>query len=119
MTKSYLFTLLIISSILFYGCSVNVEKDPKKAEYTVSLPANSTTGFQWSIVEYDKSLFELINGQYLTSKIGVIGAGGTMIYTFKLLKQKHYPKTSKMKFKYARSWEPESAIYKEVTVNIE
>lgn len=69
-------------------------------------------------MKYDESLFQLINHQYLNSKVIVPGAGGNMLFTFKILEQKSYPKTSIIKFKYSRSWEPNTAVYKDITVQI-
>ena len=91
----------------------------KQEDFTVTLQANPTTGFQWTVIAYDKNIFDLINQQYIASKVGVIGAGGNTLFTFKLKKQSTYPSSSIIKFKYARSWEPESAIFKEVKIRIE
>ena len=117
--KSILFCVLLLSSLI--SCAAKDNKltiNTKQDNFTVTLPANPTTGFQWSVVEYDKNIFELINKQYITSNVGLIGAGGNTLFTFKLKKQSSYPGFSIIKFKYSRSWEPESGIYKNIKIII-
>ena len=60
-----LIVLLLISAILFIGCSKKdkLHVSSKQDDFTVHLPANPTTGFQWSVLDYDIKLFELINKQ--------------------------------------------------------
>jgi inhibitor of cysteine peptidase len=116
---SQVLVLLICSSMFVSACSKpKVSINVRQLKFTISLPANPTTGFQWKVVDYDKTLFKLVNGQYITSKIGVIGVGGKMIYTFHILKKKSYPSSSVIKFKYSRSWEPKSATFKDIKVHI-
>lgn len=86
-------------------------------QFTIPLAANPTTGYQWSIVTYDKQLFTLKNATYQSPKTKLIGAGGTMLFTFALNKGQSYPKTTKMVFNYARSWEQGKGTVKTVTLN--
>ncbi len=115
---SILFIACMLLSLIGCASKDKLTISTKQETFTISLPSNPTTGFQWSVISYDKSIFDLINHQYIASKIGVIGAGGTMLFTFKFKKQLSYPRVSKIKFKHARSWEPESATYKEIEVFI-
>lgn len=113
--------IIIFSVVLFFGCS-KTEKlhiSMKQDDFTVHLPANPTTGFQWYLLDYDSKLFEVINRQYISSKVGVMGAGGYMLYTFKIKKQEKYPRKSVLEFKHARSWEPNTASIHKVTVYID
>lgn len=109
--------------VLLLGCSKkeDLKISSKQEDFTVTLPANPTTGFKWSVLEFDKNLFELKNHQYFSSKVGMLGAGGTMLYTFKLKKQQQMkcPCKSLIKFKYSRPWEPENATIRSITVYID
>ena len=88
--------------------------DPR---FEVTLPANPTTGFQWSVVSYDKDLLTLSKSNYERPKTNLIGAGGQMHFMFTLQKGKNYPKSTEIVFKYFRPWETKSATVRNVTVN--
>lgn len=111
---------VILISFLMTGCEAKeqITINAKQENFTITLPANPTTGFLWSVVDYDKEIFELIKQQYIRSKEGLVGAGGNSLFTFKLKKQSSYPSSSIIKFKYSRSWEPKSAIDKEIKIII-
>lgn len=93
--------------------AVNVNQ----ASFIVKLAANPTTGFQWQVVKFDKSLLTLSSSQYQRKKINLIGTGGQMLFKFTLNKGKSYPTKTTMVFKYARSWEPDTATIKNVIIN--
>jgi len=111
---------LILALFLITSCAAKdqVTINTKQENFTITLPSNPTTGFLWNVVDYDKDIFELSNQQYITSKVGLVGAGGNSLFTFKLRKQASYPKSSIIKFKYSRSWEPKSATNKEIKIII-
>jgi inhibitor of cysteine peptidase len=95
--------------------SVNVEK--KQSSFVVRLAANPTTGFQWSVVSYDKELFTLSASSYQKPSTKLIGAGGHSLFTFTLKKGYAYPKSTALVFKYARPWENKGGSIQNVTVN--
>ena len=113
--------ITFLASLLLLGCAKGekLKISSKQDDFTVTLPANPTTGFKWSLVEFDKNLFELKNHQYFSSKVGVLGAGGSMLYTFKLKKPMKCPCKSLIKFKYSRPWEPDDAIMRSINVYID
>lgn len=118
----YDFLLCIFMAILFLGCA---KKDilmvsSKQNDFTITLPANPTTGFKWSIIDYDKNIFELESSRYTASKVGLIGSGGDRVYIFHIKQLSKYPKFSIIKFKYSRSWEPgNSSVYRDIKVYID
>jgi inhibitor of cysteine peptidase len=96
--------------------SINV--DPKQSNFTVSLAANPTTGYQWKVVQMDQDLLSLSSSQYQRPQSKLIGAGGTMVFTFALNKGKNIPEQTKITFKYARPWESNnSGTLQNVTVH--
>ncbi|CDZ78174.1 putative secreted protein [Legionella massiliensis] len=93
--------------------------DKNQKDFLVTLPSNPTTGYQWTVVSFDKSFLELKASQYLPPKTKLIGAGGQMQFNFALIARKTYPASTTMQFKYLRSWEPETGTLKTVTVNFQ
>nr|WP_238584424.1 protease inhibitor I42 family protein [Legionella gratiana] len=85
--------------------------------FEVTLPANPTTGFKWSIIHFDKKLLTLSNSFYERPKTNLMGAGGQMHFIFTLQKGKNYPANTNILLKYERSWEPSSATIKNIKVN--
>ena len=95
--------------------SMNV--DAKQAQFQVTLPSNPTTGYQWTVKEYDKSLLQLVGSQYSAGQTKLIGAGGNMVFTFKLASEQALPLNTKIVFIYARPWESGKGALKTVTVH--
>lgn len=117
MKKLFSMILLAVSCSVFADDELVLTVNNSEPSFVVSLPANPTTGFQWSVEQFDKDLFTLTSSNYKRPQTQLIGAGGTMVYTFSLKEGKTYPNQSKMVFKYARSWETNSATIKKVTIN--
>ncbi len=69
-------------------------------KFNVVLDANATTGYQWEIVKYNKSVIELVHSDYKVDS-SLMGAPGKQIYTFKVLSKG----VTKLKIIYHRSWE--------------
>ena len=87
-----------------------------QSTFTVQLPANPSTGYQWALSNYDKSLLILKSKTYIRPQSNLIGAGGVSVFTFELRAGKSYPKNTAILFNYLRSWAPETASPTEVTV---
>lgn len=112
-------------SCLFFGFSALVyanedstlNVDMHNPSFAITLPANPTTGFQWSVVHFDKKLLILSASHYERPKTNLMGAGGHMDFTFMLQKEKSYPASTEIVFKYARAWEAKSATVKKIKVN--
>lgn len=85
--------------------------------FEVTLAANPTTGFQWTLVEYDKNLLTFTDSKFERPDTKLIGSAGAMVFVFTLNKGKTYPKMTKILFKYARSWEKDTGKEQTVIVN--
>lgn len=109
--------LLLGISIMAYADDETITVNVKTPEFVINLPANPTTGFQWSVVKYDHGLLTLSSSAYEKPKTNLIGAGGQMHYVFQLNKGKAVPENTVLKFKYGRSWEPKTATLKTIKVN--
>lgn len=71
-----------------------------KESFTISIPANPTTGYNWT-ADYDYVLLAQGNAVYETSHSGALGSGGTYVFVFTPLK----PGKTTIYFVYKRSWE--------------
>ena len=118
---NWLLSLLMISIVsLGYaqGDEMTLNVSTKEPSFVVDLEANPTTGYQWSVVDYDKELLTLSDSVYTQSRPALIGSGGHMRYTFKLNKGKKYPDSTQINFKYARAWEKNNTgMLKQVIVH--
>ena len=115
--RALLSCLLLGISIMAYADDETMTVNAKASELIINLPANPTTGFQWSIVKYDHALLTLSSSTYEKPKTNLVGAGGQMHYVFQLNKGSVAPKSTELKFKYGRSWEPKTATLKTIKVN--
>jgi inhibitor of cysteine peptidase len=116
--KTLLASLLLLCSIMAHADDkLSLDVNVKDPSFVLILPANPTTGYQWTVVRYDKNLLTLSASTYEKPKKNLMGAGGEMHFTFSLQKGKNFPANTEIQLKYARSWEPKSATLKTVKVN--
>lgn len=116
----YLFMLgLFLTSFCMYAeDSMSLKVDKQKKSFVVSLAANPSTGYQWSVKSYDHSLLKLVETTYEPAKTKLIGSGGHSHFKFALRAGQTYPEQTSILFLYARPWEGEgSGTLK--TVNIQ
>ena len=69
-----------------------------------SLPTNPSTGYQWVLETYDKSVLNFQNKVYKVSS-QVMGAPGNMVWVFKLSHQSTVKKSTEIILKYKRPWQ--------------
>lgn len=110
--------LLLICSLIAHGMdNSSLDVDASTNCFVVRLDANPTTGYQWSVLQYDKERFTLSRADYQKPQTNLIGAGGVMQFRFCLNQGKTYPKKTQMLFQYARSWDPKSATLKSLMLH--
>jgi len=68
--------------------------------FTISLPANPTTGYEWK-ADYDYVLLKQESAQFERGDSQAVGSGGTSVFVFLPVK----PGKSTIRFVYKRSWE--------------
>src|SRR3989338_8045906 len=110
MMKQLLAVLLVLLSLVAQAKdtkTIHVQSSQKVIEIT--LPANPSTGYQWSLDNYDHSLLKLQSQRYEASQPKLIGASGISIFTFEKLDKNSYPKKTAVTLQYGRSWEPSTA----------
>jgi predicted secreted protein len=111
--KKYIFAMLsiFIMSMAVQGCfatdnsvsSKTIQKEVNNGdEFTIELASNPTTGYQWE-ASWDDEYVKLISQKYVPDPIlfGIVGSGGTEIYTFKAIKKGQ----TEIRFSYLRPWD--------------
>ncbi|MDF1645454.1 MAG: protease inhibitor I42 family protein [Legionellaceae bacterium] len=87
------------------------------ARFEVKLPANPTTGFQWTLQKYDRERFSFEKDLYVAPETKRMGASGMHIFYFKQKENAPCPESTVLCFRHARAWESESSTCTEVTVH--
>ena len=108
--------LLVLSSNVFAQSETVMKVEPQQQLFTIELPANPTTGYQWSVVNYNKALLRLERSSYIRAETKLIGSGGQMQYVFSLKPCDIFPAQTTLTFKYARPWEKKSGNEKQVLI---
>lgn len=99
--------------------TMTLNVNASQSQFSVTLPSNPTTGYQWTVKKYDNSFLKLIASEYLAPQTKLIGAGGQMQFKFELESGKPHPASTQIQFKYERPWEPNKGTLKTVTVNFQ
>jgi inhibitor of cysteine peptidase len=117
--------ILLVAFLLSFLVAANaadtmtMKVNAKQNQVLVTLPANPTTGYQWALINYDKSLLKLTKSHFLPPTNKLIGAGGQMQFSFKLIKAKSHPSKTTLLFKYQRPWESKGGTLKTVIINFQ
>lgn len=117
-----IFSIIFVSSF-FWGTANAMIVDPPiynnpdkvivvdkfHSQFEIMQNANPTTGYSWTIKDYDKNLLNLVSSHYLTSKSQLAGAGGRMVWIFQATPEafrQGVDAETKIQLTYARSWSP-------------
>ncbi len=97
--------LLLLSGASFAKTNtIYVHQDQPK--FTIKLESNRTTGYSWSLKNYDHKLLSLESHTYIPPHTSLIGAPGNEQWIFQA--SPHFfknSKTTKISLSYARPWE--------------
>ncbi|OGP67953.1 MAG: hypothetical protein A2W27_03510 [Deltaproteobacteria bacterium RBG_16_44_11] len=119
MKKIFIFNLIFISLTSFCfageGQQTKVIKMQVGDNFSITLKANSTTGYQWQFaIPLGQNMLQLINSEYIAYKTRRVGAEGKQVWTFKALKAGE----TNISFKYVRQWEENAPPQKEASFDI-
>lgn len=84
-------------------------------QITLQLDENPSTGYLWAIDKTDETVLALQHSDYAPTPSGVIGSGGTRVFTF-IAKN---PGTVHLQLKLWRSFEGDSSIIRRYDVTIQ
>ncbi len=96
---------------------IQVASSATCSSFEVRLSENPTTGFQWTLKDYDKKRFSFIKDSYVSASTKRMGASGVHIFYFKQEYDTSCPESTELVFRHARSWEADSAKDTKITVN--
>lgn len=86
-------------------------------EFTLRLKANPTTGYRWTVKQYDTRLLTLVKNEFLAPKRNRLGAGGIELWTFKVnVVAFAVPTTTTVTMEYARPWEKRAGTVLSFTI---
>ncbi len=109
--------LLCIGTPSFALDTLTMDVANTTPQIVIQLPANPTTGYQWTVTNYDKTILRLAKSRYVASQAKRIGVGGSMIFIFTPINTQTLPDKTQLLFTYARSWESGSAMQKQVEIH--
>lgn len=109
--------LLIFSTIVFSAENMTINVDKNSKVFMVSLSANPSTGFEWTVYDYDKNILKLKDMSFKASQTSRVGAPGIMNFTFEIINTNNLPKHSEIFFNYSRAWEKNTSELQKVTIN--
>lgn len=110
--KLFLGVILLICSSIAFTATEKMNIDTNSDQFSITLPANPTTGYRWYIKSFDKDTFNMVSRKYVATKTTRLGAGGEQTFTFQLQENKSYPKTATIVLQYARPWEQDKGTIK-------
>lgn len=110
------FLLIMLSSVGFSKATMNITADATATSFVVRLSANPTTGYQWSVIDYDRAHFDLIKSEYVGASNPRIGQGGEMVFYFKYKVDVTLPSSTSILFSYSRFFEPGSGYKQRVNI---
>ncbi len=111
--------LCLCSWLAYADKTMTIHVSRSDSMVKVTLPANPTTGYQWTIKQYNHSFLQLKSQRYIAPHNHLVGAGGHENFVFQLLKGKSYLSQTDILFNYARSWEPGSSNLTKVIVKFD
>jgi len=123
--KKWLVPFLVVAGLLGGCSSVTQQVDARVGknfvfstgvgrEFTVTLTANPSTGYDWHR-DYDPSMLNLAGIAFEPAAGAALGSGGTMTMRFKALKAGE----TMMTLRYSRGLEVQAADQKVFTVSID
>jgi len=90
-----------------------------KPTFTIKVPSNRTTGFQWFLGGYTKDLIEPVSSTFVAPKVKMAGAPGYTVWKFEVDDDAfEVPMVMWVKLVHMRPWTTQGAtkqIYKVVT----
>ena len=110
------------NSVIFTDAQKPIIVKKSHPLFTIILQSNPTTGFSWTLKNFDNSLIKPVKRAYVTTAPrGLMGAGGYEKWTFEAKPESFVvPQTTSITLIYSRSWELEGAQannFKVVTIN--
>src|SRR5579864_1388080 len=69
---------------VYYDPKTPITVSAAQPEFAIRLKSNPTTGFSWTLKEFDSHIIEVQGHRYLPPTSQLVGAGGYEIWSFKV-----------------------------------
>lgn len=102
------FTLPIFAdpTPIYTEANTTITQNSNQPTFIIQLKSNRTTGYSWSLENYDEQAIQLLQHRYLPPTQMIAGAAGIEKWTFRLTKDAFAtPKTFSIALVYKRPWE--------------
>lgn len=99
---SLIISLICISS---WASSNAINIPPGKKHFSITLPSNPTTGFQWKLVNSNPQLVQLSGSRFFPGDKKRMGAPGNTQFLFSVKPLDIPPIETRLLFQYVRPWE--------------
>lgn len=113
--RGLILTAMMIWSFISVAGENMITLKQAQSLFSITVDANPTTGYSWSIKEMDKDNFRLLKKQYTAVNQGLIGSGGKTEFKFKVV-NKAFKGKSQIVLVYSRPWDPKSGTSKIFTI---
>lgn len=95
----------------------NIQVKENAPTFTIQLPANPSTGYQWFLMHYNPRLVKPLSHNYTPASTGLVGSAGSSQWQFSAQPTAFtVPQSSKLRFEYRRPWEKSAGQKEEITV---
>lgn len=94
-----------------------IQVSQKKPNFSIQLPANPSTGYQWFLQHYNARLIQPLSSTFIHPSNNLIGSPGKSQWEFSAKNAAFIvPQSSKLRFEYRRPWEDTAVKKQTVTV---
>lgn len=107
---------VICPGILYASDNITLHANLLENKFEIKLKSNPTTGYQWTVLNYDKNKFKFLGHKYIAPSSRLMGAGGVSVFSFSLISGQSYPKSTEIDFVYSQKWSPSTAMAKKIIV---
>lgn len=76
-----------------------------QTSFAISLPANPSTGYQWTLLSYNKKYLKFLKKEYKPGSKKLIGTPGSMMFYFSCVATTQRPQETLVSLVYHRPWE--------------
>jgi inhibitor of cysteine peptidase len=116
--NTMLFANTTLSIPTYTTDNLNIQVTSNQPQFIIKLSSNPTTGYSWSLRQYDGQMLTPVRHQYQAGQSGLIGAGGNEYWQFRVNPAAFtVSQQSEIQFVYARPWEKGKSV-KQVTFQV-
>lgn len=102
--KKWVLLSVLVFCINAYSQSKKISVSVNSPDFSIQLPANPTTGYDWQVKGIDAAVVQFKGKRYLAPNRNLVGAAGMTLLQFRLKSVDNYPKSTQIQLIYTRPW---------------